>query len=281
MRLGNSFERRDGENVGFEFPISSQPLITPGSGALPLSLPPPQSDTLSEFSDIFTILTSGLPATYTAGLPLSFPDPTTTTEAGNRSSDTITTPSNTITVVSSSPTTTVSSSLIPTAAAAGNESTATIGGAVGGAIGVILIAVVVVVWIRRKRGEHFQVVLKVYTTGWLATGSDRRQRPNFKVTALPITTTGPEHVTEKTRERRKQVDFPGPIVDDQRVDSELLARLDMIMERVARSQEVDSPEDNQRASARGTDSEVLAKLDIIMERVARLEAPPDYTPNRS
>ncbi|KAL0057580.1 hypothetical protein AAF712_015773, partial [Marasmius tenuissimus] len=112
--------------------------------------------------------------------------------------------------------------------------------------------------------------------------SNRRQRPNLKVTALPITAARPEHVSEKTRECRKQVDSPGPTVtDDQRVDSELLARFDMIMERVARSREVDSPGDNQRARARGMDSEVLDKLDMIMERVARLEAPPDYASNRS
>ncbi|KAL0062518.1 hypothetical protein AAF712_010557 [Marasmius tenuissimus] len=162
--------------------------------------------------------------------------------------------------------TTVTSASSTTVAEAGNKSSATIGGAVGGAVGLVLILVAAVVWVRRN-----QVLNR------------RQRRQNFKVTALPITTMGPEHVPEKTRElSRPQDDFLGPTVpDDQRVDSELLARFDMIMERVARSREVDSPGDEQRTRARGTDSEVLAKLDIIMERVARLEAPPDYASNRS
>ncbi|KAL0062519.1 hypothetical protein AAF712_010558 [Marasmius tenuissimus] len=188
-----------------------------------------------------------------------------------------------------------------------SSASATIGGAVGGAVGAVLIIVVVIVWARRSRAGNLR-------TGWIATGLNRRRRPrpNLQVTALPITAVEPEHVSEKTRERgRPRVDSPGPtITDDQRVgrsregdspgedqrarargtDSEVLAKLDMIMERVARS----SPGptvgvDDQRA--RGPDSEVLAKLDMIMERVARLEeadrdrdmeeAPPDYTSNRS
>ncbi|KAJ8075982.1 hypothetical protein PM082_021614 [Marasmius tenuissimus] len=199
----------------------------------------------------------------------------------------------------------------PTTAAqvAGHKSSAsaTIGGAVGGTVGAVLIIVAVVFWVRRNRAGRLR-------TGWISTALNRRQRqrPNLQVTALPIAAVEPEHVSEKTRERsRPRVDSPGPTVtDDQRVgrsreidslgddlrgrargtDSEVLAKLDMIMERVARSSPGPTVGVNDQR-ARGTDSEVLAKLDMIMERVTRLEeadrdrdmeeAPPDYTSNRS
>ncbi|KAK1234399.1 hypothetical protein PQX77_002400 [Marasmius sp. AFHP31] len=172
----------------------------------------------------------------------------------------------------------------PTAATQG--SSATIGGAVGGAIALILTVVgIVIVWRRRNRGGHHQA-------GWFATGFvRRRRRQNLKVSALPITTrVESEHVAEKTRERRHQVDSPGPTVadDSQRTvggpDSEVLAKLNMLIERVGGS----SPGPAVDGQSRGTDPEVLAKLDLIMERVARLEedrdreeAPPDYVSNRS
>ncbi|KAJ8075985.1 hypothetical protein PM082_021617 [Marasmius tenuissimus] len=155
-------------------------------------------------------------------------------------------------------------------------SSGTIGGIAGGVVGLVLIIVVAAVGVRRNR--------------MLNRRRRRRQRQNFEVTALPITAVGPERVVEKTRGPGRPQDVGSPVTDDQRADSELLARFGMIMERAARSWEVDSPRDGQRAMARGTDSEVLAKLDMIMERVARLEdreraeeeeAPPDYTSNRS
>ncbi|KAK1234401.1 hypothetical protein PQX77_002402 [Marasmius sp. AFHP31] len=176
----------------------------------------------------------------------------------------------------------------PTAATQGvsNKSSATIGGAVGGAIALILTVVVILVARRRRnRGGHRQA-------GWFATGfGRRRRRQNLKVSALPITTPGPERVAEKTRERRHQVDSPEPTVtdDSQRVagpDSEVLAKLNMLIERVGGSSPGPAVDHGQ---GRGTDPEVLAaKLDMIMERVARLEedrdreeAPPDYVSNRS
>ncbi|KAK1233551.1 hypothetical protein PQX77_003287 [Marasmius sp. AFHP31] len=171
--------------------------------------------------------------------------------------------------------------------AATQGSSATIGGAVGGAIALILTVVIILVARRRRnRGGHRQ-------DGWFATGfcRRRRERQNLKVSALPITTPGPERVAEKTRERRHQVDSPGPTVtdDSQRVagpDSEVLAKLNMLIERVGGSSPGPAVDHGQ---GRGTDPEVLAaKLDMIMERVARLEedrdreeAPPDYVSNRS
>ncbi|KAK1215594.1 hypothetical protein PQX77_021805 [Marasmius sp. AFHP31] len=163
-----------------------------------------------------------------------------------------------------------------------NKSSATIGSAVGGAVGLILTVVVIVIIRRRRyRGSHRQ-------DGGFATG----RRPNLQVKALPTTTVEPEHVVEKTRELKHQnVDSPGLTVtdDSQRVggpDSEVLAKLDMLIESVGRS----SPGPAIDGQSRGTDPEVLAKLDMIMERVARLEEdrdreeeepPPDYASNRS
>ncbi|KAK1217888.1 hypothetical protein PQX77_019442 [Marasmius sp. AFHP31] len=200
------------------------------------------------------------------------------------------TPDNPITATITAPLPLSTTSDTPTVATqeAGNNSSATIGGAVGGAVGLILIVVVVVVWMGRNRGRpHHQA-------GGFAIGLGRhqRQRPNLQVTALPITTPGPEHVVEKTRECRQwDVDSPGPTVtdDSHRVggpDSEVLAKLDMIMERVARSSPGPTVD---HGHSGGTDPGVLAKLDMIMERVARLEedrdreeeAPPDYVSNRS
>ncbi|KAJ8075981.1 hypothetical protein PM082_021613 [Marasmius tenuissimus] len=168
---------------------------------------------------------------------------------------------------------------IPTTAAqvAGHESSAsaTIGGAVGGAVGAILIVVVIIIiWVRRSRGGYRQA-------GWImltAVNRCRRQRPNLQVTALPITTVGPERVVEKTQElSRQRLGSRGLTATNDRG--------------IARSRGVDSSGEDQRARARGTDSEVLVKLDMIMERVTRLEeadrdrdmeeAPPDYTSNRS
>ncbi|KAK1219561.1 hypothetical protein PQX77_017750 [Marasmius sp. AFHP31] len=151
---------------------------------------------------------------------------------------------------------------------AGNKSSATIGGAVGSAVGLILtIVVIVIVRGRRNRGGYHQAE-------WFAMVFSRRrrrrQRPNLEVTALPITTVGPKHVAEKTRECRHQVDSPRPTVTDD--------------QRAARS----SPGPVLDGQSRGADSEVLAKLNMIMQSVARLEAdrdrqeaPPDYTSNWS
>ncbi|KAK1219558.1 hypothetical protein PQX77_017747 [Marasmius sp. AFHP31] len=149
---------------------------------------------------------------------------------------------------------------------AGNKSSATIGGVVGGVVGLILtVVVIVIVRRRRNRGSHRQ-------EGWFTTGR-RRQRPNLQVTALPITTPEPEHVVEKSRERRHQnADSPGPTVTGDQGAA------------------MSSPGPAVDGQSGGRDSAVLAKLDMIMESVARLEAdrdrdreeaPPDYTSNRS
>ncbi|KAK1217893.1 hypothetical protein PQX77_019447 [Marasmius sp. AFHP31] len=98
----------------------------------------------------------------------------------------------------------------------------------------------------------------------------------------------PRRVGEKNN-RGLRHSGPPPTADDQRVgraDSEMLAKLNILIERAARS----SPGPAVDGHSRGTDLEVLAKLDIIMDKVARLEedrgreeerAPPDYASNRS
>ncbi|KAK1233554.1 hypothetical protein PQX77_003290 [Marasmius sp. AFHP31] len=228
-------------------------------------------------SEVGTSTTTGFPAT-----PSAIPDnPTATT-------------TQTVTPVTPLPLSTTFDTPIVATREAVNRSPIIIGVVVGGTVSLILAAVVVIVIVRRNRGRpHRQA-------GWFTTGfrRRRRERQNLKVTALPIATPGPEHVAEKTRERRHQVDSPGPTVtDDQRVpgpavdgqsggtDSEMLAKLNMLIERAARS----SPGPAVDGQSRGMDLEVLAKLDMIMEKVARLEedrgreeeAPPDYVSNRS
>ncbi|KAK1219560.1 hypothetical protein PQX77_017749 [Marasmius sp. AFHP31] len=162
----------------------------------------------------------------------------------------------------------------------GNKSSTAIGGAVGGAVASVVIFGIVVVVCMRKRARRNRE-------------HRRRWRQNFTVTALPAMTAVPgnsnypRRVGGKNREMRHS--GPPPMADDQRVDqvdSEALVKLNMLIERAARS----SPGPAVDGQSGGTDLEVLAKLDMIMERVARLEEdrdreeeepPPDYASNRS
>ncbi|KAK1215596.1 hypothetical protein PQX77_021807 [Marasmius sp. AFHP31] len=281
MGLRDLFERQDGGRGGVE----SNSLISNG----PTSIPKP------------------FPHSPTTGPPDSSPDESTVSSA-IQLTDTIPISGLTSTSTTSNPTATAKTPIplplsttydMSTAAPqeAVNRTPIIIGVVVGGTVGLILAAVVVIIIVRRRRNRgrpHRQA-------GWFTTGfrRRRRERQNLKVTALPITTPGPEHAAEKSRERRHQnADSSGPTVtDDQRVpgpavdgqsrgtDSEMLAKLNMLIERAARS----SPGPAVDGQSRGMDLEVLAKLDMIMEKVARLEedrgreeeAPPDYVSNRS
>ncbi|KAK1217891.1 hypothetical protein PQX77_019445 [Marasmius sp. AFHP31] len=113
---------------------------------------------------------------------------------------------------------------------AGNKSPATIGGIVGGVAAlVIILGIAIVMYMRRRAQKNRE--------------RRRRQRTqDFTVTALPqIMMAGPgnlsypQRVVEKSR-GLKHSGLP-PMADDQRggqADSEMLAKLNMIMESVAR-----------------------------------------------
>ncbi|KAK1217890.1 hypothetical protein PQX77_019444 [Marasmius sp. AFHP31] len=144
-------------------------------------------------------------------------------------------------------------------ATSGNKTTisdsGTIGGIVGAAIALVLI---------------LGIAIRVCMREWTQKSRDRRQRrrtQNFTVTALPqimMAGSGNPNYPRKVGEKKKNRGVrhsgpPPPTVDDQRAgraDSEMLAKLNMIMERVARLEEADRERD-------------------------REEAPPDYTSNRS
>ncbi|KAK1215592.1 hypothetical protein PQX77_021803 [Marasmius sp. AFHP31] len=107
------------------------------------------------------------------------------------------------------------------------------------------------------------------------------------MTAGPKNPNYPQRVGEKKNREMRQ-SGPSSTADDQivdRVDLEMLAKLDMLIERATRS----SPGLPVDGQSREMDLEVLTKLDMIMEKVARMEedrgreeeAPPGYTSNRS
>ncbi|KAK1219563.1 hypothetical protein PQX77_017752, partial [Marasmius sp. AFHP31] len=78
---------------------------------------------------------------------------------------------------------------------------------------------------------------------------------NFKVTAVPYMTVGPRRVRGWEKNRSLGHSGSPPTTYGGGMDSQVLARLDMIMERIARLEEADRERD-------------------------REEAPPDYTSNR-
>ncbi|KAL0062517.1 hypothetical protein AAF712_010556 [Marasmius tenuissimus] len=144
---------------------------------------------------------------------------------------------------------------IPTPVASSGKNTtltsSSIGGIVGGAAALVSIVGIVVVVCMRRRARR----------------NREQRRQNSKVTALPFMMAGPgnsnypRRVGEKNNRGLRRSEPPPPTADEQRgrgMDSQVLARLDMIMESVRRLEEADRDRERDRQ-----------------------EAPPDYTSNRS
>ncbi|KAK1228947.1 hypothetical protein PQX77_007987 [Marasmius sp. AFHP31] len=140
----------------------------------------------------------------------------------------------------------------PRGAVSSSNKLSAIGGIIGGVITALLILATVFavfICIRRLRAQRHREC------------RHRRLRQNLRITALPIMTTE-----------------PGVNVGTPREKIEALRNQD-------RGDGLPSTVDIQRA---GLDVEVIARLDMMMERIARLEedrdreeAPPDYVSTRS